>query len=113
MTTGMTFSEYEHEAEKTALYPAKGNNIMYPTLGLVGEAGEVAEKIKKMIRDDDGILTPERREGVKKELGDVLWYIAALAREIDVTMEDIARANIEKLSSRKDRNKLNGDGDDR
>lgn len=109
----MEFSTYEEEAGKTALYPNRGKNITYVTLGLVGEAGEVAEKIKKMIRDDGGILTEERTGAIMKELGDVLWYVAAIAHELGVSMEDIARINIEKLASRKARGMLHGSGDER
>ena len=73
----LTFDEYQQAARTTAQYPDMGKNFYYPTLGLAGEAGEVAEKIKKLMRDDKGALTPERREALKKELGDVLWYVAA------------------------------------
>jgi len=109
----MNFNEYQQKARQTAIYPNKDNNFVYPTLGLVGEAGEVAEKIKKVIRDSDGIVTPEKKEEIKKELGDVLWYIANLAIELDIELEDIAQGNIEKLFSRMERDKVHGDGDNR
>lgn len=113
MTTGMTFSEYEHEAEKTALYPRKGKNIFYPTLGLVGEAGEVADKVSKIIRDDNEVITPERRASLIKELGDVLWYLAAVSGELGVSLDEIAKENLHKLASRQERGTLHGVGDDR
>jgi len=80
----MTFGEYREQAIKCAVYPNKGKNIGYPLLGLIGETGEVAEKIKKMIRDDDGILTDNRRAAIRKELGDVLWYTQAVSFEIGI-----------------------------
>lgn len=109
----MTFQEYQQESRKTALYPDLGNNFVYPTLGLSGEAGEVAEKIKKVIRDDDGSVSDEKRQEIKKELGDVLWYLAQLATELGLDLDDVARSNIEKLASRLDRGALNGSGDNR
>jgi len=109
----LTFIEYQRKAFSTALYPNKRKNFVYPTLGLVGEAGEVAEKIKKVIRDNNGVISVEKRDEIVKELGDVLWYIAALCTELNTTMEEVANRNIIKLSSRKDRNKLHGEGDNR
>ena len=109
----MDFKEYDDAAEVTAVYPNQGNNPIYPTLGLVGEAGEIAEKVKKMIRDDAGVLTEQRRQMLIKELGDVLWYLSALSRELGTSLEVVARTNIEKLQKRMDRNKIHGDGDNR
>ncbi|HLC78315.1 MAG TPA: nucleoside triphosphate pyrophosphohydrolase family protein [Candidatus Nanoarchaeia archaeon] len=109
----MDFNEYQKRAWKTAIYPHKGKNLSYPALGLGGEAGEVMEKIKKMFRDDAGKLTPERRDAIIKELGDVLWYLAAISSEIKVDLDEVAQTNIEKLYSRKDRNLLHGSGDNR
>lgn len=109
----MELSEYQAMSRATAVYPNAGDDLLYPTLGLCGEAGEVAEKIKKMIRDDDGVLTDERRAALSKELGDVLWYLAQIATEADLQLDTIAEANIEKLSSRQRRNVLQGSGDDR
>ena len=83
-----TFNEYQLNARLTALYPDMNNNIIYPTLGLCGESGEIAEKIKKIIRDDDGIVTPEKKEALKKELGDVLWYISNLCNELEFKLID-------------------------
>ena len=96
----MGFADYQQRSRATAVYPGAGDNILYPTLGLCGEAGEVAEKVKKMVRDDDGVLTPERREALAKELGDVLWYVAQVATEADLDLQEVADANLRKLLSR-------------
>lgn len=109
----MNFNEYQEKARKTAIYPNINNNYIYPTLGLVGEAGEVAEKIKKVIRDNDGQITEEKKIEIKKELGDVLWYIANLSKELGIDLDDVAQANLDKLYSRLDRDMLHGDGDNR
>lgn len=109
----MTFEEYQAESRKTAIYPDKDNNFVYPTLGLAGEAGEVAEKIKKVLRDGNGVVSDEKREEIKKELGDVLWYLANLSTELKISLDDVAQKNIEKLQSRQQRNELHGSGDNR
>lgn len=109
----MNFDEYQKAARTTAIYPNLGNNPVYPALGLAGEAGEVCENIKKMIRDDGSELTDARRAAVVKELGDVLWYAAQLAMEIGVSLGAVAEANIAKLADRKRRDVIKGDGDDR
>jgi NTP pyrophosphatase (non-canonical NTP hydrolase) len=113
----LTFIQYQIESRKTAMYPQDGiSGISYTSLGLNGEAGEVAEKIKKIIRDHSGDLEDaitDQRDSVKKELGDVLWYISALAYEFGLSLEEVANANIKKLQSRKERNKIQGSGDDR
>lgn len=107
----MDMHEYQQRSRKTALYPAIGHPVIYPTLGLVNEAGEVAGKIKKVFRDKDGQISEETRQALKSELGDVLWYIAQVATELGLDLEDIARGNLEKLSDRMARGKLGGDGD--
>jgi len=109
----MELNEYQNKARETAIYPNKDNNFIYPTLGLVGEAGEVAEKIKKVIRDNDGVLSEDKRIETAKELGDVMWYISNLAAELGFDLDTIASMNIEKLFSRKDRGTLRGSGDNR
>ena len=109
----MDFKTYQDNARTTALYPEKGNNICYPALGLAGEAGEVCEKVKKIMRDNDGIVTAEKVIELKKELGDVLWYVAALCSEFRISMDDVAESNIEKLFSRKERGVIKGSGDNR
>lgn len=112
MVYNISMDEYQTEAIKTAVYPTE-SEIIYPALGLCGEAGEVAEHIKKMIRDNEGKLSEERRDKLLYELGDVLWYIALLARDLDLTLSDVAQFNLAKLASRQERNQLNGDGDNR
>ena len=109
----MTFKEYQEKAWQTAVYPEKGNNIYYPALGLAGEAGEVCEKIKKVMRDDNNQITPIKKEQLNKELGDVLWYVATMCTELKISMDDVAQGNIDKLHSRSQRDKIKGDGDDR
>ena len=109
----MDFNEYQKESRKTAKYPKIGKNFVYPTLGVVGEAGEVAEKVKKVFRDDNKKLTKKRKEEIIKELGDLLWYVAQIATELDVTFESIAKDNLKKLKSRLKRGKIKGDGDNR
>lgn len=109
----MDFSDFQARSRETAVYPQAGDNLLYPTLGLCGEAGEVAEKVKKMIRDDDGALSDERRAALSKELGDVLWYVAQLATEAGLDLDVVAAANLDKLASRLRRGVLQGSGDDR
>lgn len=109
----MTFEEYQQKSRKTAIYPDSGNNFVYPTLGLTGEAGEVADKIKKVIRDKGGVINEDTKREIEKELGDVLWYISQLASELALSLDNIAEKNIEKLYSRLERGKLGGDGDNR
>jgi len=109
----MNFEEYQEKSRKTAIYPNAGDNFVYPTLGLSGESGEVAEKIKKVIRDKNGVMDDESREMIEKELGDVLWYVSQLASELGLALDDIAQKNIEKLYSRLERGKLSGSGDNR
>ncbi len=96
----LTFEEYQHQASETALYPKRLQNLEYPTLGLAGEAGEVANIVKKIQRDFGGKLTDEIRLKLKDELGDVLWYISACGDELGLTLEEIAEFNIEKLAKR-------------
>jgi NTP pyrophosphatase (non-canonical NTP hydrolase) len=109
----MTLEEYQKKSRETAVYPGAGNNFIYPTLGLAGEAGEVAEKIKKVLRDDNNLVSAEKKEELKKELGDVLWYLAQISTELGLSLEEVAAFNIEKLQSRKQRNVLGGSGDNR
>lgn len=108
----MELNKYQEEAKKTAIYP-KGQEIIYPTLGLTGEAGEVADKVKKILRDKEGVFSQQEREEIAKELGDVLWYIAIMARDLGYSLEDIAKINISKLKSRQKRGMLSGSGDNR
>jgi len=103
----MDFKEYQLKAVGFAMYPAT-HKVLYPTLGLCGEAGEVAEKIKKQVRD--GVFN---RHEVAKELGDVLWYLTNLANDIGYNLDEIAGMNVDKLQSRKERNVIQGSGDNR
>ena len=109
----MDFKTYQKKARLTAQYPNLGSNNIYPTLGLVGEAGEVAEKVKKVIRGKKGIFDEESKKGIKKELGDVLWYVSNLCNEFDFKLEDVAYQNLEKLKLRAVKGKISGSGDDR
>ncbi len=109
----MNMNDYQAEALKTAAYPEIGNNFVYPVLGLSGETGEVADKIKKVIRDKNGVIDPATREDLKKELGDVLWYLAALCHELGLNLDDVAECNIKKLRDRRQRNAIHGSGDNR
>lgn len=99
----MNFEEYQSEARSTALYPRRMSNLDYPTLGLAGEAGEVANIVKKIQRDNDGMITDEIRGKLKDELGDVLWYISACADELGLTLNEIAEFNVSKLAKRHNR----------
>lgn len=108
----MFLNSYQKSATRTKIYKDE-HNIMYPALGLCGESGEVAEKVKKLYRDSEGKITPEFRTAVKKELGDVLWYIANLANDLGLKLDDIAKTNLKKLAARKKSNSISGSGDDR
>jgi len=109
----MDFDNYQIEARKTAIYPNKDKNFIYPTLGLVGESGEVAEKIKKILRDKNGNFDDESKLALKKELGDVLWYLSNLCVELDFSLSDVAKANLDKLNLRLSKGKISGSGDNR
>ena len=109
----MELNDYQRESRETALYPEVGNNAVYPTLGLVGEAGEVADKVKKILRDKDGVFDEDSKDAIKLELGDVLWYISQLSSELGYELEDIAYTNLQKLKSRKLRGRIQGSGDKR
>jgi NTP pyrophosphatase (non-canonical NTP hydrolase) len=106
----MTFDEYQKEARTTAIYKEP---IIYPTLGLSGEAGEVADKVKKVLRDNNGEFDINRRTQIAQELGDVLWYLANLAQDIGFDLGEIARANLAKLKHRQKTGQLKGSGDER
>ena len=104
----MEFKEYEEFVKSMKAYPEK-HAIVYPALGLVGEAGEISEKVKKWLRGDKEL----DKQALLKELGDPLWYITAIAGDLGFTLQEVVDANIEKLSSRKQRGVLKGEGDDR
>ena len=109
----MDLNTYQQRARSTAQYPSRGENPIYPALGLCGEAGEVADKVKKVLRDHGGDFNAERREAIALELGDVLWYVAQLASELGYDLEQVADANLQKLSSRASRGRIGGSGDQR
>ena len=113
----MNLGEYQEQAAQFDLFKATGNlkdsGFLEKVLGLMGEAGETTDKIKKIIRDKDGYADDSDREAIKKELGDVLWYVASVARYLGISLDEVAEANLEKLTSRRERNKLHGAGDER
>ncbi len=108
----MKVNEYQVAALTTAVYP-EDKRIIYPALGMCGEAGEVADKVKKVIRDNAQNFTADKKLEIAKEIGDVLWYCAVLSHDIGFTLEEVAQMNIDKLQSRKERGMLGGSGDNR
>jgi NTP pyrophosphatase (non-canonical NTP hydrolase) len=110
----MNLNEYQEKAATTATFTDTGIlRTAYLTLGLTGEAGEVAEKVKKAIRDEGAVLTQDKKDDIKKELGDVLWYVSQLARVLGFTLDEVAEANLAKLADRKSRGVIGGSGDAR
>lgn len=109
----MEFSDYQKRSRATAQYPSIGHAVVYPTLGLANEAGEVAGKLKKVFRDKGGEISPETREALAAELGDVLWYLAQVCTELDISLDAVAESNLAKLLDRQARGKIKGDGDTR
>lgn len=107
------FSAYQAAAARTGAPIATDHPIVYPTLGLANEAGEVAGKVKKIFRDRQGVVTDADREALIMELGDVLWYLSELCTRLDIRLEDVAARNIAKLADRASRGVLHGDGDAR
>ncbi len=113
--SGMNFNYFQIKTRTTAIYKGKGSfkGLQYAVLGLCGESGEVAEKLKKIMRDKDDVISDDDRESLKKELGDILWYIGAVASELGISFSDLAETNVEKVLGRKARNVLGGSGDNR
>lgn len=113
----MKFSEYQSASRSTAIYPEAGEGtelaLAYVALGLAGEAGEVANKIKKVLRDTGGMVDYDVRNAIKKEIGDFQWYAARLCDELDIDGDEVLMDNLEKLEDRKGRGVLGGSGDDR
>jgi NTP pyrophosphatase (non-canonical NTP hydrolase) len=107
------YSDYQKESRRTWGYIKTEHPITYPTLGLVNEAGEVAGKIKKIFRDKGGVISAEDRIALRDELGDVLWYFTQICTELDLSLEEVAEANLVKVLSRLERNKIHGSGDHR
>lgn len=108
----MTLNEFQNGALETAIYP-ENYKIIYPALGLAGEAGEAADKVKKIIRDDSGEISEEKRHSLAMEIGDVLWYCATLAHDLGYNLDTIGQLNYAKLKSRQERGKIKGSGDNR
>ena len=129
----MNFDEYQQKSRATAMYPKvaivqdvrdDGGGVfaqimseplgwVYPAGKLGGECGELQEKLFKILRDDNGVTSEQKREAIKKELGDIIWYVAQLATEFDLSFSDVAQANLAKLADRKERGVIGGSGDDR
>lgn len=107
----MTFDEYQKQSQKTAQYPSGIEPYAYLSLGIAGETGEVVEKVKKLIRNQEGNVTEEFLGLFKKELGDVLWYMSQLATQFHISLEDVAQTNLEKLLSRMERGVIKSEGD--
>lgn len=108
----MQLNEYANEAMRTAIYPPE-HGLQYAVLGLCSEAGEVAGKVKKVLRDQDGNFSAEAKAEIASEAQDCLWYLAAIARELGTTLEAMGQANLAKLESRSRRGTLQGSGDNR
>jgi NTP pyrophosphatase (non-canonical NTP hydrolase) len=108
----MQLDAYQRAARWTAIYDDR-HKVIYPALGLASEAGEVAGKVKKALRDHGGSFTPDQVAAIGDELGDVLWYVAVLAADLDLSLDAIAQANVAKLASRQERGALSGEGDRR
>lgn len=110
----MNFNDYQQQALTTALTSDDDfKDMMHWVLGLNGEAGEVAEKLKKIIRDKNGVISDSDKQELAKELGDVLWYLAVFANDLGVSLDKVATTNLQKLADRQQRNKLGGSGDNR
>lgn len=110
--TELQFDEYGKLAASTDRYKSEFKPWVY-ALGLTGEAGEVADKIKKVYRDKEGVFRQEERDAIAKELGDVLWYVTRLAMTLGYPLSHIAKMNVEKLADRAKRSRIGGSGDDR
>jgi NTP pyrophosphatase (non-canonical NTP hydrolase) len=108
-----SFTTYQRESRKTWRLIHTDHPIVYPTLGLANEVGELTGKIKKIFRDKGGQISADDREALKGELGDVLWYLAQICTELDLTLDEVAAANLSKLLSRLERGKIGGEGDNR
>lgn len=113
MASSPTFARYQRESRSTWSRVVVDHAILYPTLGLTNEAGEVAGKVKKIFRDKGGVIGDEDRAALKSELGDVLWYLAQICTDLDLSLQEVAEANLSKLARRREAGTLQGDGDDR
>lgn len=113
----MKFDDYQEKAKKYDFFETTGElrqpGFLEKVLGLAGEAGETADKFKKILRDKDGVISGEDRAAIVKELGDTLWYIAAIARYLGVPLSEVASINLDKLEGRTQRGTMHGEGDER
>ena len=113
----MDFNSYQKECRKTDVGTSAQDCLkpgwLYYVLGIAGESGELLEKIKKLFRDKNGVIDDEFKDMIIKEMGDVQWYMARFADQFDIDFNTIAKTNIKKLASRKARNKIHGNGDER
>ena len=111
----MKMNEYQNKTRETAIYPmdTQLEAVSYCTLGLASEAGEIAGKLKKIMRDDGGTISYAKIAAMRKEIGDVLWYVSELATSLGISLEHVARSNIAKLQDRQDRGVIGGSGDNR
>lgn len=113
----MEFNDYQKECRKTDVGTSAQDCIypgwLYYVLGIAGESGEFAEKVKKLFRDNNGVIDDEFKAKVIKECGDILWYMARFLDQFDITLNEVAEENITKLLGRMERNKIHGDGDNR
>lgn len=111
----MNFNEYQESTARTAIYPGKltVSGLVYATLGLAGEGGEIANKVKKILRDTNGVVSDETRTKILDEAGDTFWYLSQVVSELGGRLEDVAKTNIAKLTDRLQRGVISGSGDNR
>ncbi len=112
MSTG-SFGDYQRQSRSTWNLVRTDHPIVYPTLGLTNEAGEVAGKVKKIFRDKDGTISNADRDALRSELGDVLWYLTQICTDLGITLQEVADENLRKLAARASRGTLGGEGDGR
>jgi NTP pyrophosphatase (non-canonical NTP hydrolase) len=109
----MHFNQYQDKAIDTAVYDRTALRVVYPAMGLAAEVGETLNTVKKIYRDHGGVVPDDKRDALEAELGDVLWYLAVLAEDLDISLDDVAKKNLKKLRGRAQRGTLKGSGDNR
>jgi NTP pyrophosphatase (non-canonical NTP hydrolase) len=107
------FDKYQQLCLKSSIHSKTKHGYIIPALGVTGEAGEVADKIKKVLRDDNGKISTAKRNEISKEIGDMLWYTSMLCTEIGLKLSDVIKLNLEKIAYRSKENKIHGSGDNR